>query len=119
MHLQSIKIFLHKIISASIIISEWQCCCETKQNQTKKKNNNEKRKPNQKLFFLLFSVRRQKDDMQVNVAGIRRNIKNLAHNYSDPQVNERLLLQQHIFLHFIFQFINCAYHVCTSMHKHM
>lgn len=37
--------------------------------------------------FDLISVRRQKDDMQVNVAGIRRNIKNLAHNYSDPQVN--------------------------------
>lgn len=39
-------------------------------------------------FSLLIdvSVRRQKDDMQVNVAGIRRNIKNLAHNYSDPQV---------------------------------
>lgn len=34
----------------------------------------------------MISVRRQKDDMQVNVAGIRRNIKNLAHNYSDPQV---------------------------------
>lgn len=33
-----------------------------------------------------FLVRRQKEDMQVNVAGIRRNIKNLAHNYSDPQV---------------------------------
>ncbi|XP_031631757.1 epsin-2 isoform X5 [Contarinia nasturtii] len=27
--------------------------------------------------------------MQVNVAGIRRNIKNLAHNYSDPQVKVR------------------------------
>jgi len=24
--------------------------------------------------------------MQVNVAGLRRNIKNLAHNYSDAQV---------------------------------
>lgn len=31
-------------------------------------------------------MKRQKEDMQVNVAGIRRNIKNLAHNYSDPQV---------------------------------
>ena len=29
---------------------------------------------------------RAKDDMQVNVAGLRRNIKNLAHNYSDAQV---------------------------------
>lgn len=27
-----------------------------------------------------------RDDMQVNVAGLRRNIKNLAHNYSDAQV---------------------------------
>lgn len=39
------------------------------------------------VFFVCFPVRRQKDDMQVNVAGIRRNIKNLAHNYSDPQVS--------------------------------
>ncbi|XP_055701303.1 epsin-1 isoform X4 [Phlebotomus papatasi] len=34
-------------------------------------------------------MKRQKDDMQVNVAGIRRNIKNLAHNYSDAQVKVR------------------------------
>lgn len=40
-------------------------------------------------FVFFCSVRRQKDDMQVNVAGIRRNIKNLAHNYSDPQVTWR------------------------------
>jgi hypothetical protein len=26
--------------------------------------------------------------MQMNVAGLRRNIKNLAHNYSDAQVSE-------------------------------
>ncbi|CAG9092945.1 unnamed protein product [Plutella xylostella] len=32
---------------------------------------------------------RNRDDMQVNVAGIRRNIKNLAHNYSDAQVKVR------------------------------
>lgn len=32
---------------------------------------------------------RAKDDMQVNVAGLRRNIKNLAHNYSDAQVLPR------------------------------
>lgn len=31
-------------------------------------------------------MRRQRDEMQVNVAGLRRNIKNLAHNYSDAQV---------------------------------
>lgn len=32
--------------------------------------------------------KRQKkpDKMQMNVAGLRRNIKNLAHNYSDAQV---------------------------------
>ncbi|KAJ2939132.1 hypothetical protein O0L34_g8445 [Tuta absoluta] len=30
-----------------------------------------------------------RDDMQVNVAGLRRNIKNLAHNYSDAQVKVR------------------------------
>ncbi|XP_036670635.3 epsin-2 isoform X4 [Drosophila suzukii] len=34
-------------------------------------------------------MRKQKDDMQVNVAGLRRNIKNLAHNYSDAQVKVR------------------------------
>ncbi|KNC34292.1 hypothetical protein FF38_05961, partial [Lucilia cuprina] len=34
-------------------------------------------------------VRKHKDDMQVNVAGLRRNIKNLAHNYSDAQVKVR------------------------------
>ncbi|XP_026318370.1 epsin-2 [Hyposmocoma kahamanoa] len=32
---------------------------------------------------------RGRDDMQVNVAGLRRNIKNLAHNYSDAQVKVR------------------------------
>lgn len=32
---------------------------------------------------------RGKDEMQVNVAGLRRNIKNLAHNYSDAQVKVR------------------------------
>ncbi|XP_048482987.1 epsin-1 isoform X2 [Plutella xylostella] len=36
-----------------------------------------------------FSMPRNRDDMQVNVAGIRRNIKNLAHNYSDAQVKVR------------------------------
>lgn len=34
-------------------------------------------------------MKRQKDDMQVNVAGLRRNIKNLAHNYSDAQIKVR------------------------------
>ncbi|XP_037038896.1 epsin-2 isoform X5 [Bradysia coprophila] len=34
-------------------------------------------------------MKRQKDDMQVNVAGFRRNIKNLAHNYSDAQIKVR------------------------------
>uniref|UniRef100_A0A8D8PSM2 Epsin-2 n=1 Tax=Cacopsylla melanoneura TaxID=428564 RepID=A0A8D8PSM2_9HEMI len=32
---------------------------------------------------------RQREDIQVNVAGLRRNIKNLAHNYSDAQVKVR------------------------------
>ncbi|KAJ8730425.1 hypothetical protein PYW07_017463 [Mythimna separata] len=32
---------------------------------------------------------RGRDEMQVNVAGLRRNIKNLAHNYSDAQVKVR------------------------------
>ncbi|XP_030572413.1 epsin-1 isoform X2 [Drosophila novamexicana] len=39
--------------------------------------------------LFVFSLRKQKDDMQVNVAGLRRNIKNLAHNYSDAQVKVR------------------------------
>ncbi|XP_026466630.1 epsin-2-like isoform X2 [Ctenocephalides felis] len=34
-------------------------------------------------------MRRQRDEMQVNVAGLRRNIKNLAHNYSDAQIKVR------------------------------
>ncbi|CAH2106827.1 unnamed protein product [Euphydryas editha] len=32
---------------------------------------------------------RAREEMQVNVAGLRRNIKNLAHNYSDAQVKVR------------------------------
>lgn len=31
---------------------------------------------------------RRREELQVNVAGLRRNIKNLAHNYSDAQVIE-------------------------------
>lgn len=34
-------------------------------------------------------VRKQRDDMQMNVSGLRRNIKNLAHNYSDAQIKVR------------------------------
>ncbi|CAD7083371.1 unnamed protein product [Hermetia illucens] len=37
----------------------------------------------------ICEMRKQKDDMQMNVAGLRRNIKNLAHNYSDAQVKVR------------------------------
>ncbi|CAH2236494.1 jg21254 [Pararge aegeria aegeria] len=36
-----------------------------------------------------YQMPRSRDDMQVNVAGLRRNIKNLAHNYSDAQVKVR------------------------------
>lgn len=32
---------------------------------------------------------KRREDMQVNVAGLRRNIKNLAHNYSEAQVKVR------------------------------
>ncbi|XP_065213612.1 epsin-1 isoform X2 [Planococcus citri] len=32
---------------------------------------------------------RRREDIQVNVAGLRRNIKNLTHNYSDAQVKVR------------------------------
>ncbi|XP_050540886.1 epsin-2 isoform X2 [Daktulosphaira vitifoliae] len=32
---------------------------------------------------------RKREDMQVNVAGLRRNIKNIAHNYSEAQVKVR------------------------------
>lgn len=38
-------------------------------------------------LLFLYIVRKHRDDMQVNVAGLRRNIKNLAHNYSEAQVN--------------------------------
>ncbi|XP_026681903.1 epsin-1-like [Diaphorina citri] len=34
-------------------------------------------------------MRRQREDIQEGVAGLRRNIKNLAHNYSDAQVKVR------------------------------
>lgn len=34
-------------------------------------------------------MRRQREDMQVNVAGLRRNIKNIAHNYSEAQIKVR------------------------------
>ncbi|XP_067005910.1 epsin-2 isoform X2 [Anabrus simplex] len=34
-------------------------------------------------------MRRQRGEMQVNMAGLRRNIVNLAHNYSDAQVKVR------------------------------
>ncbi|CAG9824147.1 unnamed protein product [Phaedon cochleariae] len=34
-------------------------------------------------------MRRNSNDMQVNVAGIRRNLKNFAHNYSDAQKKVR------------------------------
>lgn len=36
-----------------------------------------------------LQMRRGSHDMQVNVAGIRRNLKNLAHNYSDAQKKVR------------------------------
>lgn len=32
---------------------------------------------------------KRRDDMQVNLAGIRRNVKNIAHNYSDAQKKVR------------------------------
>lgn len=31
---------------------------------------------------------KKREEMQVNVAGLRRNIKNIAHNYSDAQVSK-------------------------------
>lgn len=34
-------------------------------------------------------MRRQREDMQVNVSVLRRNLKNLAHNYSDAQIKVR------------------------------
>lgn len=40
---------------------------------------------------------KRREELQVNVAGLRRNIKNLAHNYSDAQV---------IFLFFIGRKLN-------------
>lgn len=40
-------------------------------------------------------MRKHRDDMQVNVAGLRRNIKNLAHNYSEAQVRHYI----HIYIY--------------------
>ncbi|XP_018905194.2 epsin-2 isoform X1 [Bemisia tabaci] len=34
-------------------------------------------------------MKKQREDIQVNVAGLRRNLKNLAHNYSDAQIKVR------------------------------
>lgn len=43
--------------------------------------------------------------MQVNVAGLRRNIKNLAHNYSDAQVMYHTHFSTSIVLHLIVCFV--------------
>jgi len=43
---------------------------------------------------------KKREEMQVNVAGLRRNIKNIAHNYSDAQVS---------FKFYFFQGIICIY----------
>lgn len=42
-----------------------------------------------KCLWCKHCMPRARDEMQVNVAGLRRNIKNLAHNYSDAQVKVR------------------------------
>ena len=50
------------------------------------------------FLFSIYSLKVRKgkhDDMQVNVAGLRRNIKNLAHNYSDAQVNNEFLTPEY------------------------
>ncbi|XP_075973081.1 epsin homolog lqf isoform X2 [Anticarsia gemmatalis] len=50
---------------------------------------------NDRIAWTEYNIRlnqkmpRGRDEMQVNVAGLRRNIKNLAHNYSDAQVKVR------------------------------
>ncbi|KAF6199881.1 hypothetical protein GE061_006179 [Apolygus lucorum] len=43
----------------------------------------------QKFIGKIGGPMRKREEMQVNVAGLRRNIKNLAHNYSDAQVKVR------------------------------
>uniref|UniRef100_A0A336LC03 CSON006842 protein n=1 Tax=Culicoides sonorensis TaxID=179676 RepID=A0A336LC03_CULSO len=40
-------------------------------------------------MFKRIKMKKNTVDMQMNVAGLRRNIKNLAHNYSDAQVKVR------------------------------
>jgi hypothetical protein len=47
---------------------------------------------------------KKREEMQVNVAGLRRNIKNIAHNYSDAQVSRFFLL--FFFDKFVFLLLN-------------
>ncbi|XP_054281853.1 epsin-1-like isoform X2 [Macrosteles quadrilineatus] len=42
-----------------------------------------------KVVSVVSAMKRQREGMQVNVAGLRRNIMNLAHNYSGAQVKVR------------------------------
>lgn len=49
---------------------------------------------------------RRREDIQVNVAGLRRNIKNLTHNYSDAQVIRSF------HLHFFFFYRNLLSFIC-------
>lgn len=44
---------------------------------------------------------KKREEMQVNVAGLRRNLKNIAHNYSDAQVSIVLI----VFFHDTFIFM--------------
>jgi hypothetical protein len=44
------------------------------------------------LFHLQMASSKKAADIQVNVAGIRRTVKNLAHNYSDAQVGTKLMI---------------------------
>lgn len=41
---------------------------------------------------------KKREEMQVNVAGLRRNLKNIAHNYSDAQVSKVLIVFLHMFI---------------------
>jgi hypothetical protein len=44
------------------------------------------------FFHLQMASSKKAADIQVNVAGIRRTVKNLAHNYSDAQVGTKFML---------------------------
>ena len=52
------------------------------------------------LFF--FRGELHVEEMAVNISGLRRNIKNVAHNYTDAQVNIMSYVFAYLFLKLYF-----------------